>query len=208
MLAVRVDEIGKRGVSGPRIVDVRGEGGSPIGGAEHAGNEARTIGCRARRLRCGFASQTGSGTVQVDDSGLRTVVRLGNAIGVEGIGLDDVRARVEIGFVNRRYDVGARDAQQVVIALEGLRVLGERTATVILFGQVVSLHHGTHRPVENENAIGGSLVQQVGSVRDRHGFARPSGFREQKGPVAGKAPKAGLFSDLFYVAAIRRKSPR
>ena len=50
-------------------------------------------------------------------------------------------------------DVGARQDQQIVVALEILRVILEPLAAEVRLGQLVALDHRPHRAVEDEDAL-------------------------------------------------------
>ena len=64
--------------------------------------------------------------------------------------LDAVGADREVGVVDRAYDVGAGDVEDLVAALEALEVVQ---------GQVVLLEHGAHRAVGDDDALGERAAQ-------------------------------------------------
>ena len=67
--------------------------------------------------------------------------------------------------MNAANDIGPGHRQQVVVALQGLRVIAQDAPPKILLGQPVALDHRAHRSVEDENALGGQGVQGSGSFR-------------------------------------------
>ena len=87
-------------------------------GPERAGHE-----CGPARSRCANSSAASRASprgaiVELRDKRLGAVVRLRDRGRVEGVGLDDVRAGLEIGAVDARDDLRLRQRQQVVVALE------------------------------------------------------------------------------------------
>ena len=77
-------------------VDVRGEGGGAVGGAEGAGDENAPLELVRAPAR-GAHAELGRGPVDVRHVGLGLVVGLGDAGAVEGVGRDDVGARRDEG---------------------------------------------------------------------------------------------------------------
>ncbi len=87
-----------------------------------------------------------------------------NRGGVEGVGFEDVCASGEVFPVNRADDFRLGQHQQVVIALDVFVPVGKTGAAIIGFFQLVTLDHGAHRPVKNQDAVGKRGVQLVGTV--------------------------------------------
>jgi hypothetical protein len=85
---------------------------------------------------------------------LAAIIGHGDAGGAEGVGLDHVRARLQIGVVDRADDIGPGDREQVVIALLVLRQI--ETAAIIGFLELVALDRGAIAAVEDEDAFCGS----------------------------------------------------
>ncbi|GBL43761.1 methionine synthase [Verrucomicrobiota bacterium] len=71
----------------------------------------------------------------------------------EGVGLEDVGAGVEVGAVDIADDRRLGDDEQVVIALELARVVGEARTPVVGFLQLQLLDHGAHRAVEENDTL-------------------------------------------------------
>ena len=54
--------------------------------------------------------------------------------------------------------------QQVVVALEVVRVVGEALAAIVGLDQAVALDHGAHGAVEDEDALREQVAQFAGAV--------------------------------------------
>ena len=70
---------------------------------------------------------------------LEAVVRLGHPGAGEGVGLHDVRARLEVSLVDLVDDVRAGDGQKVVISLQRLHMISQLLVAEIWFLQFVLL---------------------------------------------------------------------
>ena len=88
------------------------------------------------------------------DQRLELVVSLRNGGRIEGARLENVGAGFQVVAVDAADDVGAGQDQQVVVALEVVRVIGEALAAVVGFLQPVALDHRAHRAVEDEKTSG------------------------------------------------------
>ncbi len=136
-----------------RVVHVGTQGGGAVGRTHGAGHKAG-LGGGERRVFVGSQSgQPGTFIVDVVDSLFQSIVGLRNAGATEGVGLDDVRARFQVGFMDGQYDVGPCEGQQVIVALEGQRMVGKACAPVVGFLQSVPLYHGAHGAVEHQDAF-------------------------------------------------------
>ena len=103
---------------------------------------------------------------------------------VEGIGFDDVCARFEIGIMDLTDDFGLGQHEEIVVALEVAREIFEALAPVASLVQLVALDHGTHRAVEDEDALLCLALQRRGTLVSGHDatFASVNAF-------AGRRPK-------------------
>ena len=152
-LGVRGLELVEGDVAEARVVDIGRDRSRAVGGPERAGDEARPrwvlrgelIGCRARELR--------RLEVELVNEVLQAVVRLRDRGRVEGIGLDHVGARREVLQVDSPDDPGLRQHQQVVVAPEVLRMVGEALSTIVRLREPAALDHGAERPVQDQNAL-------------------------------------------------------
>ncbi len=141
------------------VIDVRGQRAGTAGGAEDTGDETRAVGRLGGLGVRDFTGQAGALAVQLVDQLLHAVVGLGYAGGVEGVGFENVRAGIQVGFLDGLDDVGARQQQQVVVAFHVLWPVDEAFATVVGFFQLVALDHGAHAAVENQYALLESLLE-------------------------------------------------
>ena len=96
---------------------------------------------------------------------LHVIVRERDCGAVEGVGLDDVRARFKEGSVDIGDHLGLRQHQKVVVALEVRRPVLEALPAEIRFRQLLLLDHGAHGTVHHQNALGREFVQQFRFVR-------------------------------------------
>ena len=159
-LRVGGDQLVERDVPEAGIVDVGRERRGPVGRAEHAGHEARRL--RAPLEFVGRrARQPGRGVVQLVGHVLHAVVRQRHGVGGEGVGLDDVGARLEVGGVDRADDVGLREREQVVVPAELPRPVGEPLAPVLPLAQAVGLDHRAHGAVEHQDPLGQQRLEQA-----------------------------------------------
>ena len=144
-----------------RVVHVRRQGERPVGGADGARHEPRAV-RRLRRPRpCRVAREARGLDVDVVHHVFEAVVGLGNRGAVEGARLDDVGPSLEIRVVDAADDVGPRQHEEVVVALEVARMGGEPLAAEIGLRQAVPLHHRPHRPVEDEDPAAEDRVEHV-----------------------------------------------
>ena len=90
---------------------------------------------------------------------LHVIVGLADARGIERIGFNDVRPSGKIIAVDVRHDVGAGQAEQVVVSLHLPGYFFKEFAAEIGLCQVVSLYHGAHRTVKNKDASAHQVFQ-------------------------------------------------
>lgn len=77
------------------------------------------------------------------------VVSLGDGVGVEGVGADDIGTGVEVGGVDGVDDIGLGEGEEVVIALERVGPSGEALATVAIFIELIGLDEATHGAIKS-----------------------------------------------------------
>jgi hypothetical protein len=112
----------------------------------------RRVGGRARDLRRGH--------VHVVDRGLEAVVGLRDRRRREGVGLDDVGAGVEVRVVDGADDIGARQGQQIAVALELLGMRREALAAEVGLAELVRLDLRAHGAVDDEDALAQDPAQR------------------------------------------------
>ena len=85
-------------------------------------------------------------------------------VGVEGVGLDDVGAGLEVGAVDVLDELGLGQDQHLGAVLERLGVAAEARAAVVLLGRVAGVDQRAHRAVEDEDALRSSSSSRVSGV--------------------------------------------
>ncbi len=153
LLPVGVAELVERHVAEGRVVDVRRDRQDPGGRSHRAGDEPGLVGRPGRPLIGGRSGQPGRREVQFVHERLEPVVRLGDGVAAEGVGLDDVAADLEILAVDTGNHAGLCEHEQIVVASEIPRVAAKAVAAEVRLGQGVALNHRPHRPVEEEDAF-------------------------------------------------------
>ena len=131
-------------------------------GPERAGDEARSVGGGDVVDR--LAGERRGRDVQLVAEVLEAVVGLRDARAVEGVGADDVGARVEVGAVDLADHVGVAQGQQVVVAGQAPVVRREALAAVRRLVEPVPLDHRAHRAVEHQDPLAEQLRELLGRV--------------------------------------------
>ena len=136
------------------IVDVGRHRGGAVGRAEGSGDEAglavELLGLQRRAL-----GEAGAVAVEFVNHRLHAVIGLRDARGGEGVGLQNVRARLRVGEMDRLDGLGLGEGQQVVVALQVALAAHETLPAKMALVQLEELHLGAHGPVEHENTPGG-----------------------------------------------------
>lgn len=70
---------------------------------------------------------------------------------IKAVGLDDVRASLQIAFVDGADDVRLLEYKQIVITLHIICDISEACAAVVAFGQLIILDLGAHRPIQKQH---------------------------------------------------------
>ena len=126
-----------------------------------------------------------SGHVQFGREVTKLVVVLGDRCTVEGIGLDNIGAGLQIGQVNVLDNIGPGQGKQIVVALEVLVVVFEPLPAVIGLHQAERLDHGAHRPVQHQNPLLKGLLESCVCRRvRRHRSCIQFGLAGGMSPVA------------------------
>ena len=73
-------------------------------------------------------------------------------VGVEGVGLDDIRTGLEVLEVDVLNNRRLGDVQDVVAKTQIPLVAGELLAAIVRLFQLVGLDHGAHGAVNDDNA--------------------------------------------------------
>ncbi len=174
-LAVGRHEIVEPDIPGTGVGDVRRDGRGPVRRADRPTDVARTAGLARLERIGGFPGESGRGHVDLADDGLEAVVGLGDRGRGEGVRLDDVRAGLEIGVVDRSDDVGPGQREEVVVPAQVARMTGETFAAEVGLGQPVALDHRAHRAVHDEDPLSGQRAEE----------GQPAGAGEGRGDRLG-----------------------
>ncbi len=83
---------------------------------------------------------------------LQVVIRLRRRIGVEGVGLDDVRPRLQVRGMNIADNPRLGEREQIVVAFEVVRKIGKAAPPIIAFSELVALDHRAHGAIQNQDA--------------------------------------------------------
>ena len=111
-----------------------------------------------------------AGTLQVQPVGevLEPVLGLRDGGRIEGVGLDDVGAGLQVRGVDVADDLGLGQRQDVHVALEVRGPVGETLAPVGRLVESVGLDHGAHGAVEQQDTLGEQPFQHRPGVPPRH----------------------------------------
>ena len=127
---------------------------------------------------------------------------------VEGVGLQDVRARLQVGRVDGADDAGLGQGEEVVVPLEITGPVGKPLAPVVPLTQPVALDHRPHRPIQHQDPprkqrlqLGEPGLPGAAAHGGADGGQQWSPELQNKKPEA-KTPQGERFSSLFNVAAI------
>jgi len=130
-------------------------------GAEIARNEAGFIGRRRGRRR--FLGDPRRCEVQLPHEAARAEIRLGEPCAVEGVRLEYVRARAEVGVVDAADDIRASYIEDIAIPAEGdfdaprpldedaVRLWSGAGSAILVLREPVTLDQGTLWTVEDED---------------------------------------------------------
>ena len=144
-----------------RAIHIGRHGGRAVGRPDRPCHPSHSPWIRLQKFVRGFPCQPGGGQVDVPHRGFQGVIRLGDRGGVKGVGLNDLRARLEVGLVDASDHIRPGDRQNIVVSLEVLGMGDEALSPEILFRQVVPLDHGSHGPVHEHDPLPQRLFELV-----------------------------------------------
>ncbi len=182
LLEVRRDQLVVGHVARARVVDVGRDRRGAVRRTERAGHEARVVGRRdlvgrsARDLR--------AGTVDLVGQVLHAVVGLRDGRGGEGVGLEDVRAGGEVLPVDLPDHVRLGEVQQVAVALDVARPVGEPVAAELLLPGREALDERAHGAVDDQDALAQGAAERLRGIRSwrlRHQCSSRAGCRSSLG---------------------------
>ncbi len=145
-------------VAETRIVDVRRQRAGAAGRPDGAGDKAGPV-TAGLELVDGLAGEAGRRLVELRYQPFGAVVALRHGGRIERVRADHVRPGFQVGPVDVPDHVRPRQAQQVVVPLERLRVVPERVVAVIRLRQLAGLDHRAHRAIENQDALAQRLPE-------------------------------------------------
>ncbi len=126
------------------------------------------LGRLARRRVGGVAREPGGGQVHLVGQPLHAVVGQRDALGVEGVGADDVGAGRQIALVDLGDGLRLGEHEQVVVALHGLGMGGEALAPEGRLVELVALDHRAHGAVDDQDAPGGGRLERGDALLSGH----------------------------------------
>ncbi len=150
---VIVDQRFKGNVAEAGVIDVGRDRGGAAGWPRHAGNEARLGRIGRGEFVAQQAGEASAFEIQLMNQRFQLVVGLRHGGRVEGAGFENIGPGFKVGAVDAADDRRLGQHQQVVVALQVMRMLGQARAAIVGFLQAVALDHGAHRAVENEQAL-------------------------------------------------------
>ena len=153
LFPVGLGDLDERHVALGGVVDVAGHRQRLVRRPDGAGDEGVLAWVGGLEGVDGLAGDLDRRGVQLADEVRHRVVFHRDGRAVEGVGLEDVGAGVEVGAVDVADDGRLRDDEQVVVALELAGVVLETVAAVVLLLQLELLDHGAHRAVEVDDAL-------------------------------------------------------
>ena len=106
----------------------------------------------------GAAGQTGTLEGHLVAVVFEFIVGLGYALRGESVGFDDVGPCFKVAAMYVAHHIGARNVEQVVVALELYGALSEPLSTEIVFRKSIALHHSAQCSVEDNNPFAGQFV--------------------------------------------------
>jgi len=170
LLGVGLAQLVEAHVARARVVDVGRDRRGLRLRADRAGHEARPLG--RREPVAGLAREPGRGQVHLAGQVREPVVALGDGRCAEGVGLDDVGPGGQVLLVDLADDLGLRERQQLVVALDVVPEVGEALAAVGRLVEPVALDHGPHRAVEDQDPVLEQFAQTgFGRVHRRRAFS-------------------------------------
>ena len=136
------------------IVDVRRNRCGGIGRSQHAGYETRLVRGRLAPGVGALARQACCRPVELNHPVGQPIVGHRHRVGIESVGFDNVGAGFKESFVNSGDDFWLGQRQQVVVAALVAMMVVKVRAVIMLAGKFVTLNHGAHGTIENQNALG------------------------------------------------------
>ena len=154
----------ERNVAVAGVFHVRRYGRRSVGGAERAYHETRLFGRPGAELVGDLAGDARRFAVHLIDVRFQLVVRLRDRRGGEGVGGEQVRARVQVFALNLPHHVRPRQRQHVVVAPQVVGMLTEAFAAEVRFRKLAALQHRAPRAVHHHHPLGQDFFQSGSDV--------------------------------------------
>ena len=133
LLAIGIDELHVGDAARAGIVGVAGDRGGAVGRAHRSGDKTLAARIRGDEFVAHAAGEPGGLDVEFRDDRFEVVIGLGNGLGVEGVGLDDVGAGFEEAAMDVGNDIGPRKDEKIAVALEVLVMILKSFAAEVGF---------------------------------------------------------------------------
>ena len=146
LLGVGLDDLVEGGGPVRRVVHLGAERERDVQRPDRAGDEAAVLVRDAAGEACAL-------DVQLVDCSLEAVVGLADRRRREGVRGRDVATGLEVRAVDRLDDVGTGEVEQVGIAAEVARMIGEALAAEVRLREAAVLEQHAPRPVEDGDAF-------------------------------------------------------
>ena len=168
LFAINSDQLVKRHRAIAGIIHIRRNRRRAIGRANRASHVTRERRFLRHGRRHRFAGHLRGSHVQLAGNLLQSVIGHANARGAEGVGLNDVAARLKEIRMDRTHQLWLRQTQQVVVPLQILGMIDKAFPTKISLLQRVPLHHRAQRAIQKQNALSQPLAQFINERRIFH----------------------------------------
>ena len=183
-LGVGIVQLVERHGAEAGVVDVGRDRCRAVGRPERSHDEAAAAVLRLGAV-AGGAAQFRRLAVQLRHQRFHPIVGLGDGGRVEGVGGHQIRACLGVGVVDVLDGLRLGQHQQVVVAAQVARPVGEALATELLLGEAVPLDHRAHRAVEHEDLLPRGFGQRVADVVASGGIGHQAAFCSRS---AGRMP--------------------
>ena len=181
----------KGNISEPRIVDIGRNRGRLAGRADDAGDETRLLRRARVHFVAGGASQPRTRQIQLSMQSFHAVIGLGTAVGIEGIGFDDIGPGLQVSQVNIPDQIGSGQVEKVIVSAEIYLQIAKTLAAKVRLAEAPGLDHRAHGAVEQHDAPLKNLFQTLvtGGFLHGRGAAGRKGRQFYQKPLArvGKA---------------------
>jgi hypothetical protein len=147
------DHLVERHVAAARVVDVDAHRQLLLGRADAAGHEPGLVRVPPRVVVGRPAGDLDRPDVQLADVLVEAELLERERVVVERVGLDDVRARLQVSAVDVLDHLGLGQDEDFRAVLQPDRVVREPAPSVILLGGLIPVDHRPHRAVEDDDAF-------------------------------------------------------